>query len=320
MSAMKNNKSIIIPVNISAKGGAGSGNWGHTGRPGMVGGSGGSGRGIMSLAGRPYNLGMLSGDVTTGGSISPEQSLEMLFNVTQKILAAHDKPYSTASVEGVWPVSYDERGVVKDDIVTQLSQASGESYEDVNKFIGQWARSSNDTDMRSLAIQQDIAKEFGTKLSNWQEGQISRTETELGAEGKPLLPSDSQRNILRAMYEHTQNTFKEAGLRPDDMLTLYRGTGRDSIHATKGAVFYSDVPDVVNYEGNAAESWTAHSNAAYDFGAIVVEAHIPVKNILATAVSGFGCLNEYEYTVLNASAEGSQVFSLGQSIRGMDWD
>lgn len=67
-------------------------------------------------------------------------------------------------------------GLLKDALVRNIAKEAGLEYEEVNTMVAQWAESSNDTDMRSLALQRDAAAEFGIELSQFQKDKISSLE------------------------------------------------------------------------------------------------------------------------------------------------
>jgi len=262
---------------IGVKGGPGSGNWGHAGRPGLRGGSGG--RGVYSPGGVVLS--------NAEGSASNSMAISHL----------------DSNMPRSWFIAtHAQRAEAKRGICAYLSTKTGVDKEDVRSFIGQWSRSSNDTDMRSLAIQRDAAKEFGVKLSDWQEGKIVENESlakratfdpSLPSSFKPLLPSNQQQSLLRAMYTNTQEALREQGIKGH--VRLYRGINMPDV-ATKGW----KPRDIVDYNGNTIESWSASRQTAGTFGNVVVSMDVPVENIVGTARTGFGCLLEAEFTIMGS--------------------
>lgn len=151
-------------VGKGKKGGPGSGHHGHTGVPGKRGGSAPStglsqyGKGRVPTAYDNMNNAELAAMITEG-------------------LPGRD--WAAAS-EGT-------RGEVKDRVIDTLTRRivgdpetvplatdpeSGEdvwnkAYDRTNDFVGQWSISSNDRDMRSLAIQKDASEEFGVPMSEF---------------------------------------------------------------------------------------------------------------------------------------------------------
>jgi hypothetical protein len=273
------NDKIIVAVEVGIKGGSGSGNWGHTGRPGLVGGSGGRAGAGMFPPGTPGV-----------GKYDDKRATDFL----------------NSGMPGNWSSATEqERVMVKQELVEALSDVSGVDIDAVNDVVGQWAITSNDTDMRSLSLQEAAAKEFGLELSDWQKDAITeinqRKVLQTAAQGKPLLPRDQERAIIRAMHTETQAMFDAQGLKPTDTITLFRGVNLPS-SARAGWTF----GEAVDYQGNAIESWTVSKHTASGFGFSVVSMDVPVSNIVATARTGFGCLREGEFVILG-SIPGQQV-------------
>lgn len=279
---------------LRVKGGPGSGNWGHAGRPGQVGGSS-PGGGLHAVGQFPSEAGEDSNFLI---------GMELSYEAGQQ---GRDGWYNTG---------YARRGEIKDKIASNLStETPGVSYEDANKFVRQWAASSNDSDMRSLAIQQDAAKEFGVPLSDFTKGRIKIIEEDRhyaeqnplynvnDARLNPIMESSKQRAILRTMYKQTQDNLRSMGIGPDDVVTLYRGVKFDS-----NAVRDWGPGKKVRFHDNAVSSWSVGSSVALDFAertgygqtGVSLKVDIPARNILSMAHTGFGCMEEGEVTVLGA--------------------
>lgn len=289
------------------KGGPGSGHHGHSGRPGKRGGSlPGAGGAPTDIGKRQYDLGtgIAPGDVGLpgGGDVEDHEANLFLDEVIED-------PLYISGGYGWENSTVHERTVAKSEIVRELSERTGLPEDDVNLFIKQWARSANDTDMRSLSIQEAASDEFGLELSDWQRGRINEIEIIKGSFASragarrssnfPLLPRDQERAILRSMYENTQDKLSKAGFKPNDTVLLFRGYSR----LREG---FPDVSrgDNVAYQGNVVESWSTSSSIASYFGGaalhdigLTVAMEVPVKNILGTARTGFGCLKEGEYVI-----------------------
>jgi len=268
---------------IGVKGGPGSGNWGHAGRPGLRGGSGGAG---MRYA--PGGIKFTDTFDIYARSVATDQHLD------------GDLWDEWADQPAWMSASVSQRREVKGQICEHLSDQTGMDKEDVNDFVGQWSGSSNDADMRSLAIQQDAAKEFGVKLSDWQRGKIVENEnmSKLFEGDKPsnfrsLLPSNQQRSLLRTMYDNAQEALQEQGIK--DHVRLYRGIDLPDV-TTKGW----STGDTIDYKGNAIESWSVSEEMAGMFGNTTVFMDVPVENIVSTARTGLGCLTEGEFIIMGS--------------------
>ena len=142
----------VLTIGPRRKGGPGSGHHGHAGRPGKRGGSApGKGQG-------KYGVGT-----------DPEKG----FGPGQETALFAEKWFTDDIPNRDWYGANKEvRSEVKARIIQELSDRTGIAAEDVNTFIKQWSHSSNDEDMRSLAIQADAAAEFGVKLSEFTKGNI----------------------------------------------------------------------------------------------------------------------------------------------------
>jgi len=240
--------------------------------------------------------------------------------------------YLVQDLDAEYPfdVSIQDREVVKDVIVQSLSDASGLPYEDVNKIVAQWAQTSGDGDMRSLAMQFDAAKEFDVPVSDWTKGQLEELQAKITARGgvgpgarsfwSRMASEEDQRKLLRVMYDQTQAEFAEQGL-----------AGTDTVRLFRGVAFPPDVapawkPDqVVNIATNAMSSWTSEEGTegrfavdidifGEEFGAIL-EMEVPVSRILSTARTGFGCITESEYLVLGNAEDWVRVVETTEEFR-----
>ena len=125
--------------------------------------------------------------------------------------------------------------------------------------------------------------------------------------GVPLYDADTQRKFVRAMYENTQAHLRNLGYKPDDKIRLFRGTSQ-----TAGRVTLDDVGKTVKYNGNAAEAWSLAGKVAATFGEYMLAMEVPVKNILATSRTGWGCIEEGEVVIINngnGGATASVIYS-----------
>lgn len=99
---------------------------------------------------------------------------------------------------------------LKDSAVDRLAKRAGVSYNVANRLVGQWAISANDSDMRSLAIQRDIAAEFGLALSPWQQDKLRRLEKEAS-----FMTTDSRAAVVNEMASAAYRLARQFGGRPD---------------------------------------------------------------------------------------------------------
>ena len=289
---------MIKGLRFTVKGGPGSGHHGHAGVPGKVGGSAAGGRGSLAAP-----LGPAGQD----GTIKIKDMLD-------------------ETTSGMWENADSKaRAELKAQVARDLAKETGIPEEDVADFVTQWARSSNDDDMRSLAIQQDAAKEFGMELSEFTQGKIIKNKRELEAmdsfdkvqaliharEGTSdlhrLYPSDEQRSILRAMYNKTQSELKDRGITE---VKAYRGVHIDPLEFSKmnagGGI------KNVQVKTNVLSSWSLSGSIAREFaqditGGVVFSSVIPASRILSLPTTGFGCLTEGELIVLGGKNDWAEV-------------
>ncbi len=105
-----------------------------------------------------------------------------------------------------------------------------------------------------------------------------------------------ERSFLGAMYANTQEHITKMGLSPNTKIKLFRGMDMD---------FPPESGTVFKYEGNTIESWSVDSEIANGFGNTTISMWVPLKNIVGTARTGFGCLHEGEFVILG-SIEGNE--------------
>jgi hypothetical protein len=209
------------------------------------------------------------------------------------------------------------------DVLYQVTPQQASAF--ANDLVHQWAISANDTDMRSLSLQQMVSEQFDVPLSEWQEGRVAemarlktfdkgygpevqshKTFAEWAGEQHGLPPDvgeQAARGMLQRMYDRTQEQFLAAGI---SEVTLYRGISRDAMLDAfpEPRVLTDPAVPVRLTESNAVESWSFSPTVAEKFAhsgeGLVIAATIPVRQILSTFSTGFGCSNEAEVIVLGS--------------------
>jgi len=112
-----------------------------------------------------------------------------------------------------------------------------------------------------------------------------------------------QEEFLREMYRYSQETLKDV---LPEYVTLFRGF---SVPDKDLAKFPPG--EVVEYYGNAMESWSLSMSVAANFGFIIVCAKIPRSRIIGSCYTGFGCHNEQEFVVLGTAVDRVRVIQNG---------
>jgi hypothetical protein len=124
---------------------------------------------------------------------------------------------------------------IKDYVVNELSQVSGLGYESVNKLVSGWAKTSNDTDLQALNLQEAAAKFRGEELSEWQ-----KERKELIDGVRPIINDwvEADLDIVQAthdMDDRLQDQAKERKAKAERQLEDYvqnaylRHQGEDDI-------------------------------------------------------------------------------------------
>ena len=170
-------------------------------------------------------------------------------------------------------------------------------------LVHQWASTSNDSNTKSLAIQESAKQEFGLSGSaSWQpkDGPMIYQDAQKSVDSEIKQNGDYYRAFLRAQYDETQQQLKDAGITG---LDVFRG--QDGVDKTEKAIG--------NYEIGAKDisvatrplgSWSTDKGQARTFGkyagdeSVVYSAHVPADRIFSTPSSGLGCYGENEVVLL----------------------
>lgn len=165
-------------------------------------------------------------------------------------------------------------------------------------LIKQWAETSGDGSPDSVMLQAAANKEF--KLGATYTGQFqtrgadrSVVDDRLRKHG-PLLQS-----FLRTMYDHTQAELKKADI---EYVTLYRGFSLSSTKE-KGLSTVNKAGEFVDVLMQPMSSFSTNFDTAQGFGgtstsSFVMGVRVHRSQIIGTARTGFGCLNEHEWVLL----------------------
>jgi hypothetical protein len=168
----------------------------------------------------------------------------------------------------------------------------------VSHLIASWAATSNDDSVRSLTIQEAAKEEFGLPddwIYQWH-------NTPAYMAKHRAMHMKTYRAFLRAMYTHTQEELAKTGW---THIRLRRGvsaapklrkpSGGTTVLSTKGA------------KGSIIQrplsSTAANQSTVNKFGYHQVEMIVPIDRIVGSALTGFGCQNEYEYVMIGGVNE-----------------
>jgi hypothetical protein len=171
----------------------------------------------------------------------------------------------------------------------------------VNAMIATWAMTSNDSNVRSLAIQQAAAEEFQLDadwLYNWH-SKPDQYDEHVAAH-MPVY-----RAFVRAMYDNTQAELKKTGW---THVRLRRGV--KTAPSLKDASGFKTVLSGKGTKGSIIQrplsSFTTNTGTSNVFSGgagLTHEGYVPIERIMGSALTGFGCQNEYEYVVLGGPNE-----------------
>lgn len=192
-----------------------------------------------------------------------------------------------------------------------LSYLSGIDESTVATAIRAWDRTSNDTDMRSLSLQEAASEELGVPLSDWQkqkiEGIRSGTIGVASERAKGVMDRTNERKLIRTMHDWTQAELKDAGYKPGDTIRLFRGVAADKM---------TPMGTPMDLEQNAISSWSINPGTAHRFAeravsynpfGLVLSMEVPIQNILSMAPTGFGVFREGEFVVMGTPGNQAMV-------------
>lgn len=190
-----------------------------------------------------------------------------------------------------------------------------ELYDYVDKLNRLWAGTSGDHDSRAIAVQVQAARTFNLEkqhVAGLDQDTVNEANHYLDSEG-PLLDS-----FLKNTYRNTQMELIARGV--PEQVPLYRGMRFDEEFAPD---WIKDAQKgqkrrLGNTVMNPLTSWSADKSTSEGFAgsghySALMTAMVPRESIYASARTGQGCANEYEYVILGgrgvvyAKVWGSQV-------------
>jgi hypothetical protein len=203
-----------------------------------------------------------------------------------------------------------ERGTY---INSSLTDGQAFVYDYTSQMVQQWAVTSGDSHILSVALQRAAMEEFNLQQYTTLEHFANRAhQGGFGVDAGPLLPASETfyaangtdlRLFLRAMYDVTQEELALAGI---DTVRVVRGVGSYPVAATKewsdAGLRLADIAQGASREGavdlQPMSSFAVSTGTAKKFGQKLIYADIPSSWVIGTCRTGFGCLHEYEWVVL----------------------
>jgi hypothetical protein len=170
----------------------------------------------------------------------------------------------------------------------------------IRATIDTWAASAGDSQPRSIAVQHVAADVFEVDDSHLESlRKYGSSQAQYAHEQGLPTGLDWARDILKdeypflkafleEMYLETQERFKAEETKT---VGLYRG-------------FYPGAAGGPIPEGetdlnmNPLSSWASRKSVAKHFGSTIFTASVPVENVLCSSRTGFGCLNETEFILI----------------------
>ena len=277
------------------KGGRGSGNFGHEGRPGEVGGSGDSfGSGILNITDDQIKSAKMVKEVMEGD----------IYDKDPKINKSSSQEQISDKIKGHLSFGADD---------TEMDEERVANY--IRDSIHQWAETSGDTNSGSIGMQIAAKDYFDLKDANINHMKKDRDTFDYASydlDVKRHLPGSRDRQyslrerheaLLKAQYDATQKYFKEKGITE---VIVYRGVQ----HSDKGmlrneviamqplssfSVNVSKAIDFIDIGGDHGPSGTLYA------------AVLPVNKILSHPGTGFGCTKENEVVVLGGKMKATII-------------
>lgn len=193
-----------------------------------------------------------------------------------------------------------------------ISYRTGGLYGDndqknlVNYLVHSWASTACDTSPIAIALQKAAIEEFNLEGSEptWEQHGIDGLDAAKQADGILHEHGQALHAFLRAMYDSTQEYFQKKGIKK---ISLYRGFSYDKKShkglATEENLDLSTITKVMARLQPMSSFSTSMRIARGFYGergvpVVVKVDNIPTANIIGTALTGFGCLNEKEMVVL----------------------
>ena len=279
------------------KGGPGSGNFGHEGRPGEVGGSGEGdyfGSGILDLTDKQIEESMITNKAMDRDIYGKDPQSNKIAVQEQLVDKIKNHPsFGTGYSELV-----DER---------------------VNNYvlgsIKQWSASSGDASSASIEMQIAAKDYFGLKDANIDHMKKDKEVFEyanFNLDEKRHLPGSGEGQyslrerheaFLTVQYDATQKYFKEKGITE---VILYRGVEHSDMGKLRNDMITMQPLSSFSTSVSSAMDF-ANIGLDYKWPGTLYSTVVPVHKILCHPGTGFGCTNEKEVVVLGGKMKATVI-------------
>lgn len=182
----------------------------------------------------------------------------------------------------------------------------GDTVKDaIDTLIHTWAETACDSHPTAIALQMAAADEFG--LQGYEPSWESHSGGSMAAAHASTLNKQwgkAYRAFLRTMYDDTQAYFQKNHRKK---VTLYRGFSYSfsGLETSRAHELRAGVAPII--KANAVlqpmSSFSTSQRIAREFNGdnganLMMKMSVPVEDVIGTALTGFGCLNEKEMVVL----------------------
>ena len=175
------------------------------------------------------------------------------------------------------------------DRIDEINEAIGMQLS--RDCVATWAATSSNNHPLSLLVQRAVAKEFD--LSTVERLSTVSDEAKAALDALWDLHEAEIRRFVRGMYDHTQRELEEAGV---EYVELWRGM---NLHGPE----WNDITPTGTIKDRLplqpCSSFSLSKSVARRFGKHLTKVTVPRSRVLGTARTGFGCLNEQEWVILD---------------------
>lgn len=187
-------------------------------------------------------------------------------------------------------------------------------------LIRQWACTSGDENPRSILMQLAAQKEFGLEgTSIWWKKEALDKATELFKAHEVAA-----RRFLREMYNDTQEHLAKQGLKSVRVVRGYRG----DVGIVPSTL--AKKMEKVDIELQPMSSFSSDFKEAKSFAVVrpgseiessLIFVEVPANRILSCPITGYGCLDEFEWVVLGSQKKVAEtMFGSMLPWNAKNWD